>query len=285
MTPHDAIRTTLAYADLFQYPMTAAEIHRYLIEYETSHSQLEAWLEEAVTQTLIVQVGDYFVLPERESYVAIREARSAKSAELWQPAKRYGAQIARLPFVKMVGVTGSLAVNNVTDSADIDYFIITANDRLWLCRMIIIGLVRAVARTGIELCPNYFLSERALALTERDIYTARELAQMVPLHGFDYYQQMMTANSWIADYLPNATPMDKCFGFSKPANTYPKRIGEILLKTPLGAALEGWEQKRKIAKFRIAGNAISEAAFSADCCKGHFDAHHAWARQNVEGVE
>jgi hypothetical protein len=281
MTPDDAIRTTLAYADLFQYPMTAAEIHRYLVKYAASQRQVAGWLAASVANATIIQQGDYYMLPLRESYVAIRAERTRKSAELWQPAKKYGAQIARLPFVKMVGVTGSLAVNNVTDSADIDYFIITANDRLWLCRMIVIGLVRTVARRGIELCPNYFLAERALALTERDIYTARELAQMVPLHGFDHYQRMMLANSWIGDYLPNAVPLAESFGLSNSRNRLPTRLGETILQTPLGTALELWEQRRKIAKFRIVGNSISEAAFSADCCKGHFDAHHAWARQQT----
>ncbi len=281
MTPQDAIRTTLAYADLFQYPMTSAEIHRYLVAHETSHSQLTQWLAEAVVQRTICQIGDYFMLPERASFVEIRQARALKSAELWRPAKKYGAQIARLPFVRMVGVTGSLAVNNVTDSADIDYFIITSNDRLWLCRMIVIGLVRLVARTGIELCPNYFLAERALALTDHNIYIAREIAQMVPLHGFVYYQRMMAVNAWIRDYLPNARPHDSSFGNRISRNTLPTKMSEAVLKTPLGTALEQWEQARKIAKFRVVGNRNSEAAFSADCCKGHFDAHHAWAERQT----
>lgn len=281
MTPHDAIRTTLAHADLFQYPMQSAEIHRYLVNYRASHSQLIEWLVEAVAFGLVAQVGDFYMLPKRESLVAVREERAARSAELWRPANKYGAQIARLPFVKMVGVTGSLAVDNVTKSADIDYFIITANDRLWLCRMMVIGLVRAVARTGIELCPNYFLAERALTLTERDVYIARELAMMIPLHGFDYYQRMMAANSWIGDYLPNVTPVERCFGTSNSRNMLLKRVGEVALRTPIGEMLEQWERKRKIAKFHIAGDKNSEAAFSADCCKGHFDAHHAWARQQT----
>ncbi|HRF97333.1 MAG TPA: hypothetical protein PLZ51_19125, partial [Aggregatilineales bacterium] len=71
---------------------------------------------------------------------------------------------------------------------DIDLLIITAPKRLWLCRLLVIGIVkRGIKRDGITLCPNYFVTTNAMTITDRNPFTARELAQMVPLVGFDLY--------------------------------------------------------------------------------------------------
>ncbi len=48
------------------------------------------------------------------------------------------------------------------------------------------------------------------------------------------------------------------------------------LRTPLGQWLDHWEMQRKIRKFQPQA-AGSDAAFSRDWCKGHFDAHKQYA--------
>jgi hypothetical protein len=183
----------------------------------------------------------------------------------------------------MVAVTGSLAVNNAEIDADIDYLIVTENDRLWLCRAFIILLVRLAARRGVQLCPNYFLSERALVFSERNLYTAHELTQMVPISGLDVYQRLRQLNAWTADFLPNAhylPPQTALPVTFPPPVTYPWRIlAEALLRTPAGAFIEQWEMQRKVRKFsrqladESSHNGANETAFSPDWCKGHFDGH------------
>ena len=76
--------------------------------------------------------------------------------------------------------------------------------RLWLCRGMVILLVRLARQLGHTLCPNYFLSERALALAEQSLYTAHELVQMVPVAGMPTYRTMRRLNQWADRFLPNA---------------------------------------------------------------------------------
>ena len=179
------------------------------------------------------------------------------SRRLWEQAQFYADWIARLPFVRMVALTGSLAAGNAEDGADIDYLIVTEPGRLWSCRASILGVVYWAARRGVRLCPNYLLSENALALKDRSPYAARELVQMAPLYGLDTFYQMRTANPWVETYLPNA------WGFSQPAGSAlrgrpigPHFTSPAALQAVrrMGAAHAAWWVARKLGNAPQAGS-------------------------------
>ena len=269
-----AIWRTVAYVDLFDYPLTAVEIHRYLDGLPGKATEVAKTLvgSPALAAHLAHKDG-YFFLPGRESIVAIRHARKRRAQQLWPSAIRYGRLIAQLPFVRMVAVTGSLAMNNVAEEADIDYFIVTENGRLWLTRALVIGIVRLAARRGVVLCPNYFVTESALALPERNIYTAREIVQMVPLFGCLVYQQLRQQNCWASQFMPNAAGPPALQPEELAPARWPQTVAELPLRTSLGTWLEQWEQARKIDKLRQQKNGSGESSFTAVMCKGHFQAH------------
>src|SRR5437879_4939692 len=169
----------VAYADVFDYPLTVDEIHRYLIGVPASRNTVRAALGTGrLTPDLLSRNGRYFTLAGREAVIETRRGRAQPAVDYWRRAVHYGHIIGSLPFVRMVAVTGALAMDNVADG-DIDYLVVTEPGRLRLCRALIVGLVRTAALRGVELCPNYFLSERALVLDARNLFTAHAVAQMV----------------------------------------------------------------------------------------------------------
>jgi hypothetical protein len=190
----------------------------------------------------------------------------------------------------MVAVTGALAIDNVEPQADIDYLIVTEPGRLWLCRALVIAVVRRAARQGVVLCPNYFLSERAVALNDHSLFTAHELLQMVPVAGPETYRQMIAANAWSTTFLPNARPLAPLSGVAVEAvppgeigrrrptmvrDLEPSRwrtMAESLARLPPGGMVDRWEMRRKLRRFAARG-ITAEVAFNADCCKGHFEGH------------
>jgi hypothetical protein len=269
-----ALLCTLAYADLFDYPLTAAEVHRYLVGMVAEPGDVRALLSNGCTPRHVVQSGIYFTLPGREQIVEIRDNRAAAAADLWPTAIHYGQAIARLPFVRLVAVTGALAVDNAEPGDDIDYLVVTAPDRLWLCRaMIIQFVVKPAARLEITLCPNYLLSERALARFEQNLFTAHEIVQMVPVAGHDTYGRLCHLNRWAARFLPNAYGRPRCVDGRAQAGHSPLTAAEPILKSRAGGWLEQWEMKRKIGRFEGRRPGESDASFSADWCKGHFESH------------
>ena len=266
-----AIVQAVAYADVFDYPLTADEIHRYLVGVPASRGDIRNLLStQGLTQ--LNRSGRYFTLVGREAAIETRRARATSSAEYWRRALHYGHRISNMPFVRMVAVTGALAMDNMADD-DIDYLIITEPGRLWLSRALIVGLVRLAALRGTELCPNYLLSERALTLTERNLFTAHEVAQMVPLSGVTTYQQFRDLNRWTGAYLPNAAGAPRRVAPIEPKRRKTRRIVERTLRSRVCGPIERWEMTRKIRKFNSRGDGHAEAAFGPDWCKGHFGDH------------
>ena len=168
-----AILHTLAYADVFDYPLTASEIHRYLVGVPSTLACVQETLNNTLPKTYISQIGEYFTLPGREGLTETRARRTAHSAQIWPQAVAYGRRLANFPFVRMIALTGALAVQNVEEGADIDYFIVTEPGRLWVCRAMVIGLVHWAARSGVVICPNFFLAANALELPDLIMFSAR----------------------------------------------------------------------------------------------------------------
>jgi hypothetical protein len=275
-----AILLSVAYADVFDYPLTAGEIHRYCgrkVSFTTLYAEIQSF-------GFLSQSGDYFTLPGRESLVAVRARREEISSNLWPHALRYGRFIASLPFVRMLAVTGSLAVDNAESRADIDYFIVTEPGHLWTCRALALALGRLAKFQKLNLCPNYLVTTRALEFDDQNLYVAHELAQMVPLSGLEVYAEIRRRNAWVAEFLPNADGAPSVPATIKTIESPPRlrTAFEAVMDTLPWAWLERWEMDRKIRRLSQEQGDSDESAFSADVCKGHDQRHLSRTRQLLD---
>jgi hypothetical protein len=272
-----AILVTLIYADLFDHALTRDEVHRYLIGHAESAAAVTATLDhDAELRFRIAQTEDRFHLNHRPHLATTRRRRAAASAELWPVAKRYGARIAGLPFVRLVGVTGALAMDNARPDDDIDLFILCQPGRLWLCRLLVLAVVKLAARQGYVLCPNFFLSTDHPRLSERNLFTAHEVVQMVPLERNPWYGAFIEANGWVADFLPNALAGAAAQGRPDSMRRMPARLVAALLSARVFDPVERWEMRRKVRRLcRRLEREGGSVAFSPDECRGHFAAHDA----------
>lgn len=269
-----AVLRTLAYADVFDYALRPADIHRFLIAAGSTAAETEAALESAMRAGRVVRRDGLYGLRGRAEILSLRPARERHSARLWPPARRWGTVMAGLPFVRMVAVTGALAVNNaVSGDDDIDLLVLTAPGRVWLGRALCVGLVRVARGFGVKLCPNYVLSSAALEQSPRNLYIAHELAQMVPLSGFALYARMLEANEWVLEFLPNSGVRSQESGENQKPGL--QSFGERALNDGLGDRLERWERGRKQRKFAREAEFSPAAQLDADHVKGHFNDHGA----------
>ena len=272
-----AIRT-VAYADVFDYPLQFLEVHRYLHGTAATTEATEAALARcSAPGGALCSRDGFYTLHGREGLIALRDRRAAVANGLWPAGLSYGRLIAALPFVRMVAVTGSLAWHNVDTGGDIDYLIVTDPGRLWLCRLLVALVRRAARRGGVKLCANYLISTRALAFAHRNLYTAYEVARMTPIAGLGMYRRLRRANPWVEAYLPNAVNLPRAPERDAVDRSHQPKMGlaglarvtQRILGSPLGALLERWEMRYRMRKLATMGNPAGECAYGVDWYKNH----------------
>lgn len=141
----------------------------------------------------------------------IRRQREKYSLLKWGMAYRYGARLAKIPFIQAIFVTGSLAMNNCKKSDDIDFMIVTSPDTLWLTRFLVTLMFWKQKRKPFQkiapdkICTNLWLESRKLKVESRSLYHAHEILQAKCI--FDrggIHKQFLKENSWVKEYLENA---------------------------------------------------------------------------------
>lgn len=211
---HDeAILKTLCYHDLFDYPLRPQEISRWLIKFP--HKLSEKNFRSINKNPLIIKRKGFYCLTGREKIIDIRKQREVYSKDKSMLAGKLVDFLKFIPSIKLVGITGALAMENAKRQDDIDLFIITGANFLWTTRFIVTLLfeLMGVRRhpsdqdTNDKICLNMYLDENNLAFqeAEHDIYLAHEILQMKPIivKG-DIYRKFIQANIWIKKYLPHA---------------------------------------------------------------------------------
>ncbi|HLF73765.1 MAG TPA: hypothetical protein VI524_05440 [Anaerolineales bacterium] len=276
-----AVLYTLAYADIFDYPLTAPEIHHYLTGL---HAPLEAILRTLGANGLSARRGDYFTLPGREEIVSVRMQREARSRALLPRAMQYGRLLGALPFVRMAALTGSLAMLNLSSRADMDYMLVTQTGRLWTARAFAVTLGRLLRPLGHRICVNLLVSENALFWPRHDLYSAREMCQMIPITGADVYCRLRAANAWTESILPNSTLSAPVLARVSPHNETNRiqRLLELPLRGQRGARLEQWAMEFQLHLMSQRPGAGEETSFSPDVCQANFDHHGSWTRRAFE---
>ena len=272
-----AILEALAYSDIFEYPLRLDELHRYL-PLRAKVEQLSGALE-----SLNGRVGrkdGFYFLAGREAFVEIRGQCEARSQKLMPRALKYGRVLGFLPFVRMVALTGSLAVRNISGDQDFDYMLVAAPGRVWTARAFALLFNRFVHLFGHTLCPNLIVSENALEWPVQDLYSARELCQMIPITGLDVYSRLLKANAWAKEFLPNALMESNSLLSGNLQERVPvlQRMIEFILRGSAGERFEQWEMNRKIARFSKQAGFGEETVFNSEVCQGNFHHHRKWTR-------
>lgn len=205
------ILATVAYADIFDYPLRSDELRRWLIRLPLTH------LPKKLTgvEQYVRRAGTYVVLPGKRNIVNVRAARRRIAEIKWRTARSTVGYFRWIPTVQLIGVTGGLSVDNARAADDIDLFFVTARRTLWVTRFMvtmvseIMGIRRRPNERSVKnkICLNMFMAEDALSLPQpdRDLFAAHEVLQMVPLWARgNTYQKFLSANRWVRYFVPNA---------------------------------------------------------------------------------
>jgi predicted nucleotidyltransferase len=199
-------KLSVVYHSLFHFPLNKND----LIKWECRYKKIKNF-----NKVKIKKHGEFYYVGESKEIIK-RLNNNKSSLKKYKIAKSASNIISLIPSVLFVGITGSLAMNNANKDSDIDLIIVTKKDTLWLTRplvylFLIIKKVKIRKPNTNEekdrLCLNMWIDELNLVWDEkqRNIFTAHEMAQIVPLINRNKtYEKIMYLNRWILDYWPNS---------------------------------------------------------------------------------
>ena len=239
MKIENSILKVLAYFDVFDYPVTAKEIRAFL-EQPISENDLDSSLDQLLLTGKIFQLEGFYSLQNDQSLIERRKKGNERAAGLLIKAEKISKLLYRFPYVRAVGVSGSVSKNFANENADIDYFIITKANRLWIARTLLHLFKKNpfLKHRNEYYCMNYFVDEADLLIEEKNIYTATELYTIVPMAGNGSMKKFFDANSWSHNFFPNVgLPLVK---EEKKRSSWYKRFAEFLFNNKLGDWLDNY---------------------------------------------
>jgi predicted nucleotidyltransferase len=261
----DSILRVLAYFDIFFYPLKKEEIFQFM----DSSPDFEAFgylLGQLVEEQKVYQHHGLYSLNDNPLLVHRRRQGSIRAARLLTKAQSVGKFLYQFPFVRGIAVSGSLSKDFADQHSDIDFFIITKRNRMWIARslMQVYTKVSMLVGRGHLCCMNYYIDEEALELCDQNIFTAIELKTLLPVAGEEMFTKFFAGNEWVNDYLPNCEFRKQQAPTARPGLL--KRVGEWLFNSAVSNSLDNflfrtttkrWRRKEHSKKLNSKGDVLN----------------------------
>ncbi len=250
-----AILRTLAYFDIFAYPVTLLELHCFL--WGTAPNTLSDVLDTLRYLTAAKQIEEHngrYCLFGRSEIISLHSQRIHALDTKLAIANHAGRLCRFVPFLQAFFVCNTVAQGTAEKDSDIDVFIIIRHGRLWLARLmttLLLSLFR-LRRHGRyitdRVCLSFYATDDALnlstlAIPGGDPYLTYWIHQLIPI--FDpntLYETIQKENHWTKKFLPNAThafyPAPKIRVEDTPVSKSVRRLVETLWSGKYGDLLE-----------------------------------------------
>jgi len=207
---NQAILETVARFDLFDYPLTDFEIWQFL----SSKASYQT-IKDNLSVANLSSADGLFFLHGRQEIANIRQTRYREADKKIKTTKQLLKFIAWLPGIKLICLANIIGPNNIKPETDIDLFVITKTNRVWLIKFLATSILKVFALRPTDkkfknkLCLSFLTDLTALDLSicrrgDDDWYFSYWLAGLLPLIGSEEtYNDLIKANAWLKDQLPN----------------------------------------------------------------------------------
>lgn len=237
------ILRTLIYYDIFNYPLTFEEISCTCDLKNEGDNPCYRALQLLLEKKIVYKIDNYYSLnPDRDSVQ--RRKKGNQLAEKWtKKARWFSRLISFFPFVRGISLSGSLSKGFIGENPDIDYFIITKPNRLWLTRSMLVLFKKVFLLNSYKyFCVNYFIDSENLEIEEKNLFTATEIKTLIPVYGQDVKRKFYEQNLWVTKYYPNFKPDDRVQDVNGQTSSI-KKAFEILFNNKLGDWLDDYSMK------------------------------------------
>ncbi|MBL4710020.1 MAG: hypothetical protein JKY48_16445 [Flavobacteriales bacterium] len=224
------ILKSLCYFDIFNHPLKKEELFR-LCGSNGERADFDKAIQILLQEQACFEYKNFYgISPSIKEQIKERIKKEEFAKSYIEKLPFYTRIIKSFPFVRGVSISGSLSKGVMYEKGDIDYFIITKKNRLWICRSLLVVFKKVFLLNSRKyFCVNYFVDEDNTQIIDKNIFTAVEVSHLIPTYNEAVIQKMKDNNSWIQDYFPNYSP----------SPFFPSLKGEGLLKRILEGILVG----------------------------------------------
>lgn len=197
------LQIVLRYFSKFGYKPTFEEVYTFF-PIEISKNRLKSYLDKEYRYT----VGGY------HNKFKVQSSKFKISLTKIARVRNYLDLVSGFTQIRLIGLSGSVAMLNAKETDDVDLFIISAKNRIWTVRFItlitawLLGLKRSRKEKDAsnKVCLNLFFSESSLKIDKKlqTEYMAHEVLQMMPIMDSNKtYRRFLHHNDWILKLFPN----------------------------------------------------------------------------------
>ncbi len=209
-----SILKTVLYSDIFDYPLTSYQIWKYLISSRKfKRASFDSVLKN-IGSPISTTRGLYFT-EGKENIIKEAIKRKKESGKKFVQVYKISRIISFIPFVLFIGVSGGLSMNNAEKKDDIDIFVITKENSIWITRFLIIIILKILGKhrgrrdekVADKICLNMLIDEKHLSFNSKkqNLYTAHEIVQMVPIFDRNkIHNKFLSKNMWVKKFLQNS---------------------------------------------------------------------------------
>ncbi len=236
------ILKVLLYFDVFRFPLTVAEIYHFLPSNSITPSHVSAALHGSSLREKVKAKNGYFFLSSATgSYADERIEKERRAARLMRIARMMGKIIRMFPYVRGVFLSGELSKGIASKKSDIDFVVVTQEGRLWIARTLLILFKKIFLLNRKRFfCLNHFVTEHHLRVDLRNIYTATEVATLLPLENDAMFSRYMHENLWITQFFPNWKVDDRLLRSHRRAASIVRNMLEWVIPDRIAGRLDRW---------------------------------------------
>jgi predicted nucleotidyltransferase len=210
-TVQEAIVNLLAYFAIWGIRLDFSKLYSYL-QVRSGELMVKKQLDTLVKSGKIKQVNGLYGL-KKQKYPA-STSRRVQQAKLLRKAKRWSRAIGLLPFVKSVVVINSTAYGNVHDESDIDLFVVTTPNRIFLTKgalmymLKLLGQLETEYRSAGRFSLGMFITTKG-AKMDKDMMKVNEpdlvyrMITGIPVYGGGVWYDILKNDSYLNSRLPN----------------------------------------------------------------------------------
>jgi hypothetical protein len=238
-----SILKVIAYFDLFNYPVSLEDIV-YFLDTEAEEYPVKRELDALIKEGCLFRTGPYYSLQNDPTLGDKRNDKRRRADALLQIAEKGARLLFQFPFVRGVFISGSLSKRCAEEKEDVDYFIVTSANRLWIARTIMHLFKKLTYLRGHQhrYCMNYYVDEEALEIREKNIFTATELITLIAASGNGGIISFFSANEWTTRFYPRYRYRNR-ESLGTPRSSLLKRTCEQLLNNRIGDRLDDFFRK------------------------------------------